>query len=184
MVNNNDTIPTKFHPALIALHWLMLVLIVGAYVTMEFSDVFPKDSPERIFMKTTHFSLGMSILFLVVVRIAVRLTTQTPPIVPAPNAKQELLAKLMHLAIYVFMFAMPILGWLILSSHGKSVPFWGLQIPAIMGENKEIGHLFHELHEVGATVGYFLLGLHAAAGLFHHYKMRDNTLLRMSFLKK
>jgi superoxide oxidase len=36
-----------------------------------------------------------------------------------------------------------------------------------------------ELHETGGTVGYFLLGLHAAAALFHHYVLKDNTLVRM-----
>lgn len=36
-----------------------------------------------------------------------------------------------------------------------------------------------EIHEAGGTVGYVLVGLHAAAALFHHYVMRDNTLRRM-----
>jgi cytochrome b561 len=29
------------------------------------------------------------------------------------------------------------------------------------------------------VVGYWLIGLHAAAALFHHYIVRDNTLRRM-----
>jgi cytochrome b561 len=28
-------------------------------------------------------------------------------------------------------------------------------------------------------VGYFLIGIHAAAALAHHYIQRDNTLVRM-----
>jgi len=28
-------------------------------------------------------------------------------------------------------------------------------------------------------VGYFLIGLHAVAGLYHHYVVKDNTLRRM-----
>ena len=32
---------------------------------------------------------------------------------------------------------------------------------------------------VGGNVGYFLIGLHAAAALFHHYVTHDNTLSRM-----
>jgi cytochrome b561 len=28
-------------------------------------------------------------------------------------------------------------------------------------------------------VGYYLIGLHALAALFHHYVVRDNTLARM-----
>lgn len=36
-----------------------------------------------------------------------------------------------------------------------------------------------EVHEVIGTLGYFLIGLHAAAALFHHYFIKDNTLVRM-----
>jgi cytochrome b561 len=28
-------------------------------------------------------------------------------------------------------------------------------------------------------VGYFLIGFHSAAALFHHYISRDNTLVRI-----
>ena len=38
-----------------------------------------------------------------------------------------------------------------------------------------------ELHETAGSVGYWLIGLHAAAALFHHYGMRDDTLKRMLF---
>ncbi len=36
-----------------------------------------------------------------------------------------------------------------------------------------------EIHETGGTVSYLFIGMHAAAALFHHYFVRDNTLLRM-----
>ena len=36
-----------------------------------------------------------------------------------------------------------------------------------------------EIHETVGTIGYWLIGLHAAASLFHHYVQRDNTLARM-----
>jgi cytochrome b561 len=90
----------------------------------------------------------------------------------------------MHVALYIFMIGMPLLGWLILSANGKAVPFFGLQLPMLIAENKELGKLLHEVHEIGASVGYVLLGGHALAALFHHYVKKDNTLLRMSFLKK
>jgi cytochrome b561 len=40
-------------------------------------------------------------------------------------------------------------------------------------------HSLKELHEIIANAGYYLIGLHAAAALFHHYVVRDNTLERM-----
>ena len=36
-----------------------------------------------------------------------------------------------------------------------------------------------EIHELVRAFGYFLIGAHAAAVLFHHYIKRDNTLLNM-----
>jgi cytochrome b561 len=85
----------------------------------------------------------------------------------------------MHLALYLFLIAMPLLGWLALSATGKPVPFFGLQLPALVGADKALADSLKEIHETIGTVGYYLVGLHAAAALFHHYGMRDNTLPRM-----
>jgi cytochrome b561 len=52
-------------------------------------------------------------------------------------------------------------------------------MPALVGENKGLADLLEEIHEIGGTVGYFLIGFHSAAALFHHYISRDNTLVRI-----
>jgi len=74
---------------------------------------------------------------------------------------------------------MPLGGWVLLSASGKPIPFFGLQLPALLGENKGLADLIKEIHETGGTVGYFLVGFHATAALFHHYIKRDDTLVRM-----
>jgi cytochrome b561 len=77
------------------------------------------------------------------------------------------------------MIGMPLAGWLILSSAGKPVPFFGLELPALIAENKDLSKQIKEIHETVGQLGYFLIGLHALAALFHHYILRDNTLYRM-----
>jgi cytochrome b561 len=74
---------------------------------------------------------------------------------------------------------MPLLGWLILSAKGEPIPFFGLQLPALIGESRKVAEWVKEIHEFIGTTGYFVIGLHAAAALFHHYFVRDNTLRRM-----
>jgi cytochrome b561 len=123
--------------------------------------------------------LGMLVLVFVWLRIALRILGPTPSIQPTPAKWQELIAKLMHLALYVLMIGQPLLGWLILSANGDPIPFFGLQLPALIAENKDLVDVLKEVHETSGTVGYFLVGLHAAAALFHHYITRDNTLVRM-----
>jgi cytochrome b561 len=49
----------------------------------------------------------------------------------------------------------------------------------LVGADKALADQMKELHETLATAGYFLVGLHAAAALLHHYAFRDNTLVRM-----
>ena len=163
----------------IGLHWLMLLLIAGVYACIELRGNFPKGSDIREGLKTWHFMLGLSILVLVLVRLAAHFIGTVPRIEPDPPKWQSLFAKLMHIALYTLMIGMPLLGWLTLSAEGKLVPFFGLQLPSLVGESKSIAGWAKELHETGGTVGYFLIGLHAAAALFHHYVVRDNTLRRM-----
>jgi cytochrome b561 len=164
----------------IALHWLMLPLLVAVYATIELRELYPKGSDPREALKTWHYMLGLSVFFLVWLRIVLYATAgPRPPVRPPPAAWQELAGRLMHAALYLFMIAMPVAGWLILSAEGKPVPFFGLQLPPLAGQGKELAGLAEEIHEAVGTVGYWLIGLHAAAALFHHYVVRDNTLLRM-----
>lgn len=163
----------------IALHWLMLALLVAVYATIELREIYPKGSDPREALKTWHFMLGLSVLLLVGLRLLARATASVPAITPTPAAWQALLAKLIHLALYAFMIGMPLAGWLMLSAAGKPIPFFGLELPALIGANKELATQIKEVHETVGTVGYFLVGAHALAALFHHYVIRDNTLLRM-----
>lgn len=170
---------THYGSLSIGLHWLMLLLFIAVYGTIELRELFEKGSDPREMLKTWHFMLGMLVFVLVWPRIAARLSGPTPAIQPEPVAWQQLVSKLMHLALYVLMIAMPISGWLLLSAAGKPIPFFGLELPALIGENKDLAKQIKELHEFFGTAGYFLIGLHALAALQHHYMVRDNTLTRM-----
>jgi cytochrome b561 len=157
----------------------MLALIVGVFAAIEFREFFPKGSEPREALKAWHYMLGLSVLGLVWFRIAARLIWKPPHAMDEGPALQQLAAQLTHLALYAFMIGMPIAGWLILSAEGKSIPFFGLELPPLVGANEALAEQFEEIHELGGTIGYWLIGIHAAASLFHHYVLRDRVLLRM-----
>lgn len=163
----------------VSLHWGMLALLVAVYASMELREFYPKGSATREAMKTWHYMLGLSVLVLASGRLALHLAGPVPVISPTPSKWQQTGAKLMKVALYVFMLGMPVLGWLLLSAKGTPIPFFGLQLPALLNENKDLAETVKEVHETGATIGYFLVGFHAAAALYHHYLVRDDTLLRM-----
>ena len=122
---------------------------------------------------------GLLIFFLVWVRLALRLKYAAPRIEPALPRWQARAATLVHVLLYVLMIGMPLAGWLMLSAYGKPIPFFGLTLPALMGPDKALGGQIKEVHELVGNLGYFLIGVHAAAALLHHYLKRDSTLRAM-----
>src|SRR3989338_4952720 len=148
----------------IALHWLMLILIAGVYACIELK---------------WHFMLGLAVFTLVWLRLLARLIAPTPVIQPTLPTWQAIPAKLMHLALYGLMIGAPLAGWLILSAAGKPIPFFGLELPPLVSNNPDLAGTIKEWHELAGSAGYWLIGLHAAAGLFHHFVVRDNTLTRI-----
>ena len=163
----------------IGLHWLMFILLIAVYACIELREFYPKGSDPREALKAWHFTLGMLVFLLALARLASRLSGTSPAIVPEPLQWQKKLAGLAHVLLYLLMIALPLAGWLALSAAGKPIPFFGLELPALIGANKELGATIKEIHKTAGTLGYFLIGLHAAAALFHHYFKRDNTLARM-----
>ncbi|WP_417591423.1 cytochrome b [Parasphingorhabdus sp.] len=181
---NATATPARYSSFSIFLHWAMLLLITAVYSAILLRENFPKGSDFREGLKSWHFMLGLCVLLLVIIRIVTRLVTAKPPIKPEPPAWQMLFAKVTHLALYTFMLAMPVAGWLILSAADKSIPFFGLELPALVAPDKALAGQVKEWHETFGTVGYFLIGLHALAALFHHYVVKDNTLRRMLPVKR
>lgn len=171
---------SRYGNAVIGLHWVMLLLLAAVYACMELRGLAPSGSELRSALKPLHFLLGLSVLALVTVRLAVRWTAGAAPgIQPALPKWQNRLSQLMHFALYAFMIATPLLGWLTLSAEGKPIVLFGLHVLSLAATNEPLADQLKDVHETLATVGYFLFGMHAAAALFHHYVKRDSTLSRM-----
>jgi cytochrome b561 len=171
--------PVRYGSWEIGIHWLMLLLMAAVYALMELRGIFPKGSAGYDGMKQWHFMLGMLVFVLALLRLAARLAMPKPRIEPPPPAWQQWLAGLVKVLMCVLMLGLPLAGWLMLSAAGKPAPFFGLELPPLIGQNKDLAKQIKEVHETVANIGYGVISLHAAAALFHHYWMRDNTLLRM-----
>lgn len=172
-------IRTRYVFPVIALHWLTLVLLALVYACAELAEAFPKGSAGRAGLRSWHETLGLVVFAVVWLRLIARAFADTPPIAPAPPLWQARLARAVHAALYGLMIALPLSGWLMLSAAGKPIPFFGWELPALVAPNRSLAAAVDDVHEAIATAGYWLIGLHAAAALFHHYIVRDNTLRLM-----
>ncbi|MGY5956974.1 cytochrome b561 [Kosakonia sp. BK9b] len=161
----------------IAIHWLVFLLVVTAYCAMEFRGFAPRSY--RPYFNVVHVSCGISVLVLMVTRLLVRLKRPAPPIVPKPSPMLTGLSHLGHLMIYLLFIALPIIGLLMMYNRGGPWVAFGVVMPHAAEANFDLVDTLKGYHEFLANLGYFLIALHAAAALAHHYVFKDNTLLRM-----
>ncbi len=174
-----DLTPQRYSALSIAFHWLVVLQLVGVYTCINLTDLYPKNSDPRAMLLMWHYMLGLSVLVVAVLRLANRLWGVVPGPLAGTPRWQTMLAAATHLSLYVLLLAMPILGWLTLSASGEPIPFFGAHLPALVWPDKMLAHKLKEIHETLGVVGYYLIALHVAGGLFHHYVRRDGTLRRM-----
>lgn len=163
----------------IALHWLTLLLITITYAAIELKGFIPKPNPWHDYVKVIHFNTGALVLILMVVRVYLKKKYATPAISPRPAAWQTGLSHLAHSLLYLSFIILPILGISLLFFAGKSWPFVGISMPITDVADKALAGEIKQFHEWIANAGYFVIGIHAIAALYHHYLIKDDTLQRM-----
>lgn len=90
--------------------------------------------------------------------------------------------QLTHIALYLLMLLIPIVGWLMSSAKGYTVNYFGLfELPDLVDKDKALGRLLKEMHELMANGLMILVGLHIAAALKHQFIDKDGLLSRMTF---
>lgn len=170
----------RYPRSIVLLHWLTLLLLIAVYASMELRGMFPRGSDAREAIKSLHYFLGIGVFALTWLRLALRLTSLAPPISPTPPAWQALLARVVTASLYGLLLAMPVLGYLILNAAGTAPALGGWELPRLIGEQPDLADRLEQWHETIAVAGYWLIGLHTLAALYHHHIRHDNTLLRMS----
>lgn len=170
---------TRYSYPQIVLHWLVFVLVVLTYTTMDIKDAFAKGSSVRELLTLTHYSLGFCVLFLMCVRLFVRAMYVTPGTKPAPPRWQHCLSVITHAVVYLLFIGLPVLGILSQYYGGHDWTMFNISMPKSYLADLPLQKQLKTLHEWLANAGYYLIGLHAFAALWHHYRRRDNTLIRM-----
>jgi len=162
-------------------HWSVVVLLLVQAVVGLVMVELPR-RPNVIPVYDFHKSLGLTILFLAVLRLAWRAIDRRPEEPSTMPRWQVIAARAGHVALYALLFAVPLSGWLFDSANGlRPLMFWGIvRMPGISGgRNKDLA----EVAEDGHGLLFWLLVLvaagHAAAALYHHFVQRDDVLRRM-----
>jgi cytochrome b561 len=196
--NMSDAVmPTAAGPAFtgrytgvaMAFHWIVALLMI-ANVGLAWAWPIAPDEAVRPLINN-HKSIGITLLGLVALRLIWRLTHRPPPLSDHLRTWEKRLAHVVHIGLYVIMFALPLSGWIMDSAWEKAADnpnFWfGLfewpRIAAVMAldpaTKKAVHEAFEATHGLSANILYLLFFLHLAGALKHQFIDKDRELARM-----
>lgn len=161
------------------LHWLMAALIVAQGLLGWIAQEMER-TPARVDAMTLHKSLGITLLLLLLFRLAWRWRHPVPSAPSGSNAFEIRLARLAHFAMYLLLGAISLSGWAAASAYVVPWKFWWLiRMPRIVAPDKAAYALASEIHETLVAVFLAVLAMHVAAALWHHFVKRDQVLTDM-----
>jgi cytochrome b561 len=193
MAHSSDSGIAVYTPAARRYHWWVAALIliqfpVGLYMVYrgkEMVGINDRGEPVKGVwdavtntLYSSHKTLGLIILLLVILRLGYRLTQGAPR--PDPSVPKALtgVAHLVHWSIYILLLAVPIGGYLGIS-YGNYLDVFGVRLPALTPESKEMSEEIFELHALGAFTLIGLVLLHTGAAIYHRFVRKDRVVERM-----
>ena len=170
----------KYHPALVALHWLLAFLIIGGLIAGGFGLAnTPNSDPFKLFSLKMHMSIGTGILVLMIVRLVVRFMTRTPPHADIGNELLNKGAIAAHYVLYGVAIAMAASGMAIAKEAGLfDIVFGGSGVP-LPKDFSDIAP--RAAHGVLAIVLTLVIAVHVVAAIYHQYVRKDSLFSRMWF---
>jgi cytochrome b561 len=171
----------------IILHWVM-ALGIFALASLGLVMTHLALSPMRLFqLYQLHKSIGITILLAAFLRLAWRLMNHPPALPVAMPAIERMAAAGGHLLLYVFLFALPLTGWALVSASVFDIPtiLYGVvpwpHLPffSTLADKGPVEALLKNVHAYGAWALIALVVAHGAAALRHHFILSDDVLLRM-----
>jgi cytochrome b561 len=170
--------PAQFALLSRILHWLMAALLL----TMLFIGVSMVSSLENYHrLLSIHRPLGIMILILAAIRLTNRLFTTLPPFPPTMSPTERFVATASERLLYTLMFALPLVGWGMLSAGNYPIVMSGsLHLPPLLPANPALYAVLRKTHTILAYLLFLAFLAHLCAVLFHTLIIRDRLLRRMT----
>jgi cytochrome b561 len=164
----------------VTLHWLIAALVVAQLILgWSMIDIPKQPVGVRAFWFNLHKSIGMTIAWLVLVRIAWRFRHPAPPLPASVPGWQRRAAAVSHALLYACLLGMPLVGFLGSTYSGYPIRYFGITLPTWGYKSEPLKDFFSAVHLGFAWVFMTLIAVHAGAALKHLLIDRDAVFGRM-----
>ena len=159
-----------------SLHWVSAILLL-VQIPLGFYLVDLDFGPERLDIEDIHVIIGLSIFYLVILRLVNKIINPTPKLDPSIFKGQKFLAKLNHILLYVTILSITISGIFKKLFNGETLIIFFKEFK--IKDNFELAELFYDIHVYS---NYFIIGLitlHVMAVVVHKFFFNDNLLKKI-----
>ncbi len=161
------------------LHWLVVALVISQ-IYLAVAAFGALEPAREAGLLALHRPLGVTILCLMLARLAWRLMNVRPALVATLSGAQRGLARTTHWMLYALLLLIPLVGWVKAGADGVDLSYFGLfSVPHLTGPDEGLARTLRMVHLYLNTTLLALVPLHVLAALWHHFWRRDNTLRRM-----
>jgi len=132
---------------------------------------------ERINVENIHVILGLTIFYIVVIRLVNKILNPTPKLDPSIFKGQVFLAKMNHILLYFTILSITISGILKKLFNGETLVIFFREIK--LNDNFELADQFYNIHILSNYTIMVLIGIHLIAVIVHRLFFKDNLLKKM-----
>jgi cytochrome b561 len=158
------------------LHWISAVLLF-IQIPLGFYLVDLDFGPERLTVEDIHVTMGLSIFYLVILRLLYKIFNPTPKLEPSVFKGQKFLAKSNHILLYVTILSITISGIFKKLFNGETLVIFFREIQIV--ENFEVADFFYDIHIVSNYLLIVLIIIHILAVIVHKLFFGDNLLKKI-----
>jgi|TARA_B000000437_G_scaffold60197_1_gene43263 cytochrome b561 len=158
------------------LHWLSAILLLvqiplGFYlVDLDFGE-------QRINIENIHVIIGLSIFYIVILRLVNKILNPTPKLNPSIFKGQVFLAKMNHILLYLAILSITVSGILKKLFNGETLIIFFKEIQ--IKDNFELADQFYNIHIISNYTILVLIVIHLMAVIVHRLFFKDNLLKKM-----
>ena len=158
------------------LHWLSALLLLiqiplGFYlVDLDFGE-------ERLSIENIHIVIGLSIFYIVIIRLLIKILNPTPKLDPSIFKGQKFIAKLNHILLYVAILSITISGILKKLFNGETLVIFFKEIK--IQDNFALADQFYNIHIFSNYTIIALISLHISAVIIHKLFFNENLLKKI-----
>lgn len=150
---------------------LLVQLPLGFYlVDLDFSL-------ERLNIENIHVIIGLTIFYLVILRLLSKIINPTPKLDPSIFKGQKLLAKLNHILLYATILSITISGILKKLFNGETLVIFFKEFN--IQDNFDLAELFYDIHVLSNYFIIALITIHIMAVVVHKFFFNENLFKKI-----